>query len=479
MKLKTLTLALLSCLSISVHAEKKPNLIVILADDLGYRDVGFNGSRDIKTPHIDTIAKNGVTCSAAYVTYSVCGPSRAGLITGRYQGKFGFGRNPRYAPQNPSVGLNVKEKTVATLLKKVGYHTGVIGKWHLGAHDVFHPLNRGFDEFYGMLGGGKRYFPEDLTIANDKLAKSEEQSYRSLINRGRKPEKTEKYLTEEFTEEAVDFINRNKDKPFFLYLSYNAPHGPLQSPKKYMDRFPNITAKKRKIYAGMVSCLDDGVGEVLEALRKNNIEENTIVVFLSDNGGPEHSNGSNNGNLREGKSSVYEGGIRVPFAIQWKGKLPAGKTYGKPISSLDIAATIVELAKAPQNEGRPLDGENLIPFLKGEKKDARPHAFIPMRKYDQRRYAIRHGVYKLVIINKNDEEKVELYNVYKDIGEKKDIAAENPDIVERIQKYRTNWEKKLIKPKFAGLMINLDGTPRKKKAEKGGSKKPSKEAAEK
>lgn len=462
MKLLSFTLLLILSLINHSHAAK-PNMIIILADDLGYRDVSFNGSKDINTPHIDTIAKNGIKCTQAYVTYSVCGPSRAGLITGRYQGRFGFERNPRFQPNNKNTGLDLKEDTIASLLKKANYHTGVIGKWHLGAHNVFHPLNRGFDEFYGMLGGGKRYFPSDLKIKNDKLAKTEEQSYRSYMNRNWKSEKTKKYLTEELTDEAVDFINRNSKKPFFLYLSYNAPHGPLQSPKKYMDRFPNIKEKKRKTYAGMVSCLDDGVGEVMKALRANKIEKNTIVVFLSDNGGPEKSNASNNGNLRGQKSDLYEGGIRVPFAIQWKGTIPAGKTYRKTISSLDIAATIVELAKVKTHPERPLDGINLVPVFTGKKK-ADPNRLITIRKFDHKGFVIKRGKYKLVIPPNSDT--MELYDISKDIGEKKNIAKQYPEIVKELGEIRKQWVKELKDSYFDGLMVNKDGTPRKAKKKK-------------
>ena len=377
----------LLCLSVSCLLNgqtKKPNMIVIMTDDLGYADVGFNGSKDIPTPNIDRIAKNGVKFTNGYTSYSVCGPSRAGFITGRYQQRFGFERNPQYKSDDPNMGLPKDENTIAETLKKVGYTSGIIGKWHLGSHISNHPLNRGFDEFYGHLGGGHQYYPENLTLKDSyftgddvkvfvtetrktKKLSAELASYRTLILRNHKPIKTKKYLTEEFSDEAVSFVERNKDKPFFLFLSYNAPHIPLQATKKYLDRFPNIKNKKRKTYAAMVSAVDDGVGLLLNKLEALNLDENTIVVFLSDNGGPESKNGSNNGILREGKGSIYEGGFRVPFALQWKGHVKHG-VYNNPVSSLDIFATIASLSKAPINKDKPLDGVNIIPYLQNTKR---------------------------------------------------------------------------------------------------------------
>ena len=319
--------------------------------------------------------------------------------------------------------------------------------------------------FYGMLGGGKRYFPSDINNKADKEVSTESGSYRSMLNRNWQPVKTTKYLTEELTDEAVSFINRNKERPFFLYLSYNAPHGPLQSPKKYMDRFPEIKKRKRKIYAGMVSCLDDGVGQVMQALRDNKLDKQTIVVFLSDNGGPENANASNNGELRGQKSSTYEGGIRVPFAIQWPGKLPRGKEYNGIVSSLDIASTIVKVAKAKAkgHPDRPLDGINLVPVLRGKKK-ADPNRLITMRKFDQGLYVFRRGKYKLVISQK--DQKPELYNIEEDISEEKNIAKQYPEIVSELNKLRLEWIKELKDSYFDGLTVNKDGTKRNGKKRK-------------
>jgi len=443
----------------------KPNIIVIMTDDLGYNDVSFNGSKDIPTPNIDLIAKNGVKFTNAYTSYSVCGPSRAGFITGRYQQRFGFERNPQYRSDDLNMGLPKEENTIAEALAKVNYTSGIIGKWHLGSHITNHPLNRGFNEFFGHLGGGHSYFPEMLTIKDGDFTtdqvdvpqegrkrrwkgSAENASYKTWITRNNKPVKTSKYLTEEFSEEAVSFIERHKDKPFFLFLSYNAPHTPMQATKKYLDRFPNIENKKRKTYAAMVSAVDDGVGLLLDKLKALNLEENTLVFFLSDNGGPEPKNASDNGILREGKSSIYEGGYRVPYALQWKGTLKPG-VFEHPVSSLDIFATIASLSNTSIKKDKPLDGVNLIPFLKGKNIEM-PHKNIYLRKYDNDLHAVRDGDLKLIVKWKGS--KKELYNLKEDIGEKKDISKQYPKEVKRLNNILKEWESKLIDPVFLGLI---------------------------
>jgi len=444
----------------------KPNLIVIMADDLGYADVGFNGSTDIPTPHIDRIAENGVKFTNGYTSYSVCGPSRAGFITGRYGQRFGFERNPQYKTDDPNMGLAQNEKTIAEYLKTVGYTSGIIGKWHLGANIINHPLNRGFDEFYGHLGGGHTYFPENLVIEDSYFTgdevmipsegnpkkkykgSAEMASYRTWIMRNHKAVKTEHYLTDEFSEEAIHFIERNKKEPFFLFLSYNAPHGPLQASQKYLERFDHIDNEKRKTYAAMVSAVDDGVGQVLDKLASLQLEENTIVVFLSDNGGPESKNASDNGVLREGKGSIYEGGFRVPFAMQWKGTLRKS-IYDYPISSLDILGTIADLSGVQLDDNKPLDGVNLIPYLQGNNTDA-PHQNIFIRKFDSKVYSVRDGDLKLIVKKKNNVK--ELYNLKNDLSEQHNIADKNKKEVKRLSGILDTWETELIDPLFLGLI---------------------------
>ncbi|QBN20316.1 sulfatase family protein [Flavobacterium nackdongense] len=441
-------ICLCQCVGYSQNAQK-PNIIIILADDLGYADVGFNGCKDIPTPNIDRIANEGVKFTNAYVTFSVCGPSRAGLLTGRYPQRFGYERNPQYRPHDPNMGLPKTEQTLAEALKQVGYTSGIVGKWHQGADISNHPLNRGFQEFFGHLGGGHAYFPEQLTIQDSYAVDNDEgMSYKTWIMRNQKPIQTKKYLTDEFSDEAVQFVERNKKEPFFLYLSYNAPHSPLQATQEYLDRFPNIEDKKRKTYAAMVSAVDDGVGRLLDKLEALHLDSNTLVYFLSDNGGPENDNSSDNGVLRAGKSSVYEGGFHVPFAMQWKGTVKP-TVYDNPVSSLDIFATIAALSKAPIIKDKPLDGVNLIPFITGNNK-AIPHETIYLRKFDEKKYAVRHNDLKLVL-NKDNEP--ELYNLKEDIGEINDIAKQFPTELQKMDNLRKEWDSQLIEPIFEGLIM--------------------------
>lgn len=444
-------------------AIEKPNLIVIMADDLGYADVGFNGCKDIPTPNIDSIAKNGIRFTNGYVSYAVCGPSRAGFMTGRYQQRFGFERNPQYRPDDPNMGLPKTEMTLADSLGKVGYNSGIIGKWHLGAHPSNHPLKRGFNHFFGHLGGGHQYFPELLTIKdsyNVRKDREESDSYRTWILNDHQPEKTTKYLTDEFSDAAIRFVEKNKDKPFFLYLAYNAPHGPLQATEKYLKRFPDIKDKKRRTYAAMVSAVDDGVGLLLNKLKELKLEDNTIIFFLSDNGGPEKKNASDNGPLRDGKGSIYEGGWRVPFAMQWTKKIKPG-VYDYPVNSLDIFGTISALSGSPTKN--PLDGVNLIPYITGEIKKA-PHKTVNLRKFDAKQHAIRLGNYKLVT-RENGEEK-ELYDLKDDIGEKNNIAEKYPEKVKEIDAIRVQWDSELIEPTFLGLTHTKRWMKKKKKKPK-------------
>ncbi len=427
--------------------EQKPNIIVILADDLGYADVGFNGCKDIPTPNIDRIASNGVKFTNGYVTFSVCGPSRAGLLTGRYPQRFGYERNPQYRPHDPNMGLPKTESTLAETLKKVGYTSGIIGKWHQGADISNHPLNRGFNEFFGHLGGGHRYFPEELTLQDSYAVDNQEgESYKTWILRNHEPIQTKKYLTDAFSDEAVRFVERHQREPFFLYLAYNAPHGPLQATPTYLDRFSAITDPKRKTYAAMVSAVDDGVGLLLDKLESLNLDKNTLIYFLSDNGGPEKDNSSDNGVLREGKSSVYEGGYRVPFAMQWKETVTPG-VYENPVSSLDIFATIAALSKSPIKKDKPLDGVNLIPFITGKNK-ALPHETIYLRKFDDTSYSVRYKDLKLVLKN---EKVPELYHLKNDIGEQNNIAKQFPDEVKLLDTLRKKWDSELINPIFESL----------------------------
>ena len=444
-------------------ASSKPNLIVIMCDDLGYADVGFNGCKEIPTPHIDSIAANGVRFSDAYVAYPVCGPSRAAFLTGRYGQRFGFERNPQYLPSDPNMGLPKEEKTIAERLKPVGYKSGIVGKWHMGAHlESHHPLNRGFDYFYGHLGGGHRFLPEELTLKDSYNITGENDSYRTWILKNHEPVPPKKYLTDEFSDEAVAFVERNQKDPFFLFLSYNAPHLPLQATDKYLDRFPELTGK-RKIYAAMVSAVDDGVGRLLKTLDELELSENTLVFFLSDNGGPYKKNASENTPLKGGKGDIWEGGNRVPFALQWKGKLEGGREFTEIVSSLDIMATICDLSQAPKVPEKPLDGVHLIPYLTGSKKGV-PHESLFIRKFDQQKFSARQGAYKLVLEKEGAPAK--LYNLQKDITENENLANQLPEKTTELEKLLNTWTNSLKEPQFLGLIHSPEWQKKLKKKQK-------------
>jgi len=407
---------------------RKPNVVVIISDDQGYADVGVQGCKDIPTPHLDSIAKNGVRFTNGYVSCPVCSPTRAGLATARYQQRFGheFNTGPPPGSLREFVGLPLTEVTFADAMKAAGYVTGAVGKWHLGMRPQYHPFKRGFDEFFGFQHGGHSY----LKLKPDDY---------NPIQRGDKPIHEKEYLTDAFSREAVAFIERHKAKPFFLYLAYNAVHTPLEATAKYLDRFPNIKDRKRRIYAAMLAAMDDGVGAVLKALRDAGIEDDTLVFFLSDNGGPTRANASLNTPLKGGKGTMWEGGIRVPFFIQWKRRLPAGTTYDQPVIALDIFPTAVAAAGGTMPADRPIDGVNLLPYLKGEKPGA-PHEALFWRMGP--RHAVRKGNWKLVQMAAQPE----LYDLAADIGETTDLAADKPDILKDLADTYAAWDAQMAKP---------------------------------
>ncbi len=440
---------LLATLTFTVNAQvESPNLVIILTDDQGYADVGFNGCEDIPTPNIDRIAHEGVRFTNGFVTYPVCSPSRAGLMTGRYQARFGYRRNPTLNPFDPMAGLPLEEENMAEILKKAGYHTGIIGKWHLGTHPKFRPNQRGFDEFYGFVAGGHRYFPEDLTYMDIESVDRKGGWYNTKLLRNETRIETDEYLTDELSNEAVDFVERNKAKTFFLYLTYNAPHTPMQATQKYLDRFTQIEDPLRRTYAAMVSAVDDGVGRLLEKLDELGLSENTLVFFLSDNGGATN-NGSINTPLRGTKGTVYDGGMRVPFAFRWPGKISAGVDYDDPVSSMDILATMVSLNNIEIAPERPLDGVDLLPYLTGKKKGV-PHDMLFWQMFDNQDAAIRSGSDKLVTMAE-DEGGDQLYRISEDIGETKNLIETKKAKARKLQKALDAWSSQMIEPVFDRL----------------------------
>ncbi|WP_252730654.1 sulfatase-like hydrolase/transferase [Colwellia sp. E2M01] len=367
------TIIKLLCLSVSFTvlnvqaADERPNIIVILADDLGYNDLGFTGSKQIKTPNIDQLANNGITFTNGYVTHPYCGPSRAGLITGRYQARFGMENNVTYAPEDKYMGLPLDQITFAKRLQQTGYKTSIFGKWHLGGATHFQPNNRGFDYFYGFLDGGHMYMPGEVTVGGE--------GYKLPLMRNTDVAEFNEYLTTALSKDAAKYIEHSSKTPFLMYLAYNAPHGPLQAPQAYIDKYKHIKNKERRIYAAMVDAMDEGVGIVVDALKQQDKLDNTLIFFLSDNGGvypeewlPDH-NWANNFPFRRGKVALLEGGIHVPFIAHWPNQIAKGQTFDGLVSSLDIAATSVALAGANDDE---LDGVNLVPYVTGQDHSS-PH----------------------------------------------------------------------------------------------------------
>ncbi|MCA9067866.1 MAG: sulfatase, partial [Planctomycetaceae bacterium] len=455
-------LALGSVGHLALAKDQKPNILLIVVDDLGYGELGCQGNSQIPTPNIDSLAKNGVRLTSGYVTASYCSPSRAGLLTGRYQTRFGHELNPvgRYN-LHPKAGLPESERTIADQLKSAGYATGMVGKWHLGGTESAHPLNRGFDEFYGFLHEGhffvpppyegvlsflrKKQLPEGANtrwrdgniVYTDHMGNNEPPyDEHNPVLRGREPLVEATYLTDAFTREALTFLEKPREKPFFLYLAYNAVHSPLQARFEDMQAFEDLDVHRR-VFAGMLSNLDQNIGKILKTLKQQQLEENTLIVFLSDNGGPTKELTSSNRPLRGGKGNLYEGGIRVPFLLQWKGHLPAGKEYDHPIISTDIFATASALSGVPVPEGKPMDGVNLIPYLTGQTL-GKPHNTLYWRM--RNKTALRQGNWKIVRNpgGGQSSKEFELYNLQEDLEESANLATTHP---EKLQELSAVWKK--------------------------------------
>jgi arylsulfatase A-like enzyme len=383
--------------SSSADGQRPPNIVVIVADDMGYADIGVHGARDIPTPNIDALAQGGIRFTDAYVTGPYCSPTRAGLLTGRYPQRFGHEFN---LGLNPGLGLPLDEKTLADRLKAAGYRTALFGKWHLGADSAFHPMSRGFDEFFGFLGGAHSYF--------DVMADTQP------ILDGRKPAQAIGYLTDTLSARAVDFIKRQRSQPFFLYLAYNAVHTPMHATDKYLARFKNIGDEQRRTYAAMLSAMDDGIGR-----------------------------------------QTWEGGIRVPFIMRWKGRLAEGKVDSRPIIQLDVFPTALAVAGVTATPEWKLDGVNLLPFLTTGTA-AEPHEALYWRLGSN--MAIRKGDWKLVrtqdgaLRAEHDElrdlSSAQLFNLETDIGEKNDLSARYPDRKKELADAWQRWNQELAVPRW-------------------------------
>jgi arylsulfatase A-like enzyme len=443
----------------SFGAAARPNILIIVADDLGHGELGCYGGKDVPTPHIDSLARNGVRFTSGYVTAPFCAASRAALLTGRYQTRFGFEFNPIGAQNNdPAIGLPASERTIADALRESGYATALVGKWHLGGTAKFHPQRRGFDEFFGFLHEGHYYVPPPWaghvtwlrrkalpdggqgrwTSPDGRIVWTTHMGHfepdydaDNPLLRGSQPVEEAANLTDAFTREAESFITRHREQPFFLCLAYSTPHSPLQGADVYMKRFAHIEDIHRRIFAAMLAQLDDGVGRVLERLRSEGLEERTLVVFLSDNGGATRELTSSNAPFRGEKGQLLEGGIRVPFLAQWRGRLPAGREEARMISSLDLFPTA--LAAAGAKSSAESDGVNLLPHLAAP-SDAPIRAQHYWRLGSQA--ALREGEWK--IHRGRTDKSWQLYHLAVDPGETRDLAPEQPA---RLAALEAAWKK--------------------------------------
>ncbi len=449
----------------------KPNIVVILADDLGWSDISVYGGQYVQTPHIDSIGAGGITFTQGYATAPICGPSRAGLITGRYQQRFGYefqiheaGIDPHTVKPTPGghvlsyqpdsydaatrQGLPVTEITLAEHLKQNGYKTAIIGKWHLGYLPEFYPEARGFDHHFGFLGGSTYYITDsaDSSVVSKALAYEKQFKWGSrkgdrAIRENSEPANVEEYLTDRLASEAVRFIDLNKEHPFFLYVPFNAPHTPIQAPKTYYDRLAHIQDDKKRTYYAMIAALDHAVGKITAKLKAAGLEDNTLVFFIGDNGGASYTGLTDNVPLKGGKITQFEGGIRVPYLVKWPAKLPANKVIDVPVSLLDIFTTSSAAAGLALPADRPYDGTNLIPYITGETQQL-PHEQLFWRHGFQK--AVRKEEWKLLVNEQNQQ--VQLYHLTTDNEEAHNLAPSNPGKVSELQQSLRTWEAGLTQP---------------------------------
>jgi len=440
MRMVKLMIAALCVLCTQTVAAQKPNIVLLFADDAGYGDFGFHGSHHFKTPHLDRLAQSGVLLSSFYVAGATCGPSRAGLMTGQYQQRFGFEENnvPSVMSQSSrllgdDMGLPVHLQTMGDHLQQLGYRTGVFGKWHLGIADQYHPLKRGFDEFYGFRGGARSFF----TYPNPKMIQRG-----NLMERGLGEYKEHNgYLTNGLADETCAFIDRVKEGPFFAYVAFNAVHAPMHTDPQDKDQFPHLEGTRRKA-AQMMLSLDRACGQIVDKLKTLGLYDNTLIVFTNDNGGPMDRNGSSNYPFSGVKATQLEGGIRVPGIVVWPGKLDAGSVYDLPLSTLDLIPTFVKAGGGNPASIEGLDGVDMIPFLQGIHK-ARPHQALYWKM--ENRGAVRDGDWKMM---RYPDRPAELYNLVEDPREQSNLAATHPEKVKALYKKLFAWELTLERPLF-------------------------------
>ena len=411
-----------------------PNILFIVGDDMGYADVGFHGGKDIPTPSLDALAASGVRFTSGYVSGPYCSPTRAALLTGRYQTRFGHEFNPGGGGGH---GMPTNQVTLANRLRAAGYRTALVGKWHLGASAGMRPPERGFDEFFGFLGGAHSY-----TNASGFL-------------RGSEPVTEMDYATDAFGREAASFVERHKARPWFLYLAFNAVHTPMHATADRLAKFSGIADEKRRAHNAMLLAMDEAIGQVVKKLSETGQERNTLVAFISDNGAPAMPstsvNGARNDPLRGSKRTTLEGGIRVPFLLSWPARLKPA-VFNPPVVQFDLTATALAAAGVKTEPGA-LDGVDLFPFLNGVSTGA-PHDALYWRFGQQ--MAVRAGDWKLVRYDLNADTHtgrrnqgvtaVKLYNLAADLGETNDLALARPEDVKRLQAKWDQWNKSNVNP---------------------------------
>ncbi|MDQ8180309.1 sulfatase-like hydrolase/transferase [Pelagicoccus sp. SDUM812005] len=440
-------LVVLSIAAVSrLYGEERPNILLILADDLGYGDVGFNGSEDIVTPELDRLAKEGTVFSSAYAVHPFCGPSRMALLTGRYPHAIGVPYNlPSYSSgRHRDKGVPTAEVLLSSVLKNAGYATGLMGKWHLGHAPEFHPNQRGFDEFYGFLGGGILYFGP-YQAQNEEGTVWDYRVYPEYNGVSDKTLGKDDYMTDILSDKGVEFIRKQSksDAPFFLFMSYNAPHTLLAAKQDDLDRFPALEGK-RKIYAAMVYALDRGVGRLVDALEETKELENTLIVFFSDNGG-RLDQGASNGELRGAKGDVQEGGFRTPMFMHWPEGIERRQIIDTPVSALDLFPSFARIANAELAENEILDGVDILPLLRGEPSEADDRAI----------FAARHRMVHTEVSGRNDRWKLiweseegpwRLYDLETDISEQHDLSDVYPAQVSALLDDIGSWLSEHIEP---------------------------------
>lgn len=421
-----------SCVSANNNSSKKPgstndkpNIIVILADDAGYADFGFMGSKEMETPHIDQLANDGIIFTDAHVSATVCAPSRAGLLTGRYQQRFGFECN--IPPKGE--GIAVDEKTIGNVLKMAGYKTIVIGKWHVGQTEEYHPNKRGFDEFYGFLGGSRSYWLNEKTDVEGN-PHAILHNYEHVDFDG--------YLTDVFGDKTVEYIEQYKNNPFFIFLSFNAVHTPMHAKEEHLEKYKDHPRKK---LAAMTWSMDENIGKVVDKLKAEGLYENTLIFFFSDNGGA-LSNTASCEPLKGWKGNKFEGGHRIPFTFTWKDKFQGGKKFDGLTSVFDVFVTSMKAAGIDETNGKPLDGVDLLPYMTGE-KTGNPQQKLYWRK-DQMA-GMRDGDYKLVRL---EDYGYTMYNLSTDLGETNTLVEVNDSMFNSMKKDLEDWEGEIMEPKW-------------------------------